>query len=475
MFYDNGCNIPFFAAPTIPGVYNDTLSYEENLASLYKHFEDLTKFVNDSFTNIKNMNTFDVKQIKEYVDSEIKKMYNVIEEIQKNLEKELSESLGDMETDIKKLSIKIEREVSYLEDEILKVRSYVDKTYKDIFDKTQEYTDVEVEKEAIKRRAADKGIGDRIDSIAKEYPNVYNPVFGKSTDLQDCINSLYEYLRVLGVNAIDYDSLEMTAEEYDDLSLQAFTFDIYSGYLFSEELSKIFSPFTGKKESVKDVISQIVDKLRWNANTAKGFYTDSQIRGLTAGTLLWSAKDYEFLNVPNVGNDDDYGVNINRKTADTVITSKSEIAHFYDTEQGMVTQDIRNDSVLSKYVEDDKIRIIGYEITYLEADQLKLTTVLVSDANKKAGNANAEVRLQYNDTNITGIYDYHRLVRIENNGIRGNDPNNVVTIHSCELTKYDYTNVSSEIVNDGLIVKSISAIYETDAIENIDSILFNRR
>ena len=122
-------------------------------------------------------------------------------------------------------------------------------------------------------------LSERVDNIVKEFPPVYNPTQGKQTDVQRAINDLYLYLRVHGITCIVFDSLQITVEEFDAMKILARNFDIHGSEIFETwEKETAFSPWTGKKITLKELCYEIAQKINMNYKTAKEF----DGRGITA-------------------------------------------------------------------------------------------------------------------------------------------------------------------------------------------------
>ena len=91
--------------------------------------------------------------------------------------------------------------------------------------------------------------------------NVYNPVRGYNTGLQQAINDLYDFARYYALTAFQYDSLGLTATEYDNKGLTAIDYD-QRGYIllgYPDENWYMISPFTGHYEKVKSVIYDLAE------------------------------------------------------------------------------------------------------------------------------------------------------------------------------------------------------------------------
>lgn len=136
-----------------------------------------------------------------------------------------------------------------------------------------------------------------IDSLP-DYQNVYvyNPYRGETTLLQLAINDLYSLACIWGLTAAQYDSLKLTAAEYDALGLTATQYDTM-GYklLYADPDHYMYSPFTGEYVHLKVVIMDLAS-LHMNALTAQE-YDDLEIDAevydadeITAYNYDWNGK-----------------------------------------------------------------------------------------------------------------------------------------------------------------------------------------
>lgn len=88
---------------------------------------------------------------------------------------------------------------------------------------------------------------------------VYNPYRGEVTDIQTAINDIYAVASVWGLTAEQYDSLQLTAIEYDNLQLTAQEYDTL-GYklLYKDPAHYMISPFSGEYVTLQTVIMDLV-------------------------------------------------------------------------------------------------------------------------------------------------------------------------------------------------------------------------
>lgn len=107
--------------------------------------------------------------------------------------------------------------------------------------------------------------------------NVFNPVRGYATSIQEAINDLYDVGRAEALTALEYDSLGLTAAEYDALDLTAWEYDNWgktliqnSGY-YRNPWHYMTSPFTGDYVRLEVVINELASLHKSDALTASEY------------------------------------------------------------------------------------------------------------------------------------------------------------------------------------------------------------
>lgn len=107
--------------------------------------------------------------------------------------------------------------------------------------------------------------------------NVFNPVRGEVTNIQEAVNDLYDLGRSDALTALEYDSLGLTASEYDDLELTAIQYDQYgryyldlNGYIINP-FHYMTSPFTGELVRLEVVINELASLHKDDTLTASEY------------------------------------------------------------------------------------------------------------------------------------------------------------------------------------------------------------
>lgn len=87
---------------------------------------------------------------------------------------------------------------------------------------------------------------------------VKNPINGLWQDIQTVIDSLYDVFRFLALTALEYDSLELSAQAYDNKMLNAIDYDMFGVMSISERFTSMVDPFTGELSDMRYVIQKLV-------------------------------------------------------------------------------------------------------------------------------------------------------------------------------------------------------------------------
>ena len=146
-------------------------------------------------------------------------------------------------------------------------------------------------------------IDSQISLLKAEFPDlstvyVISPVDGQLVKIQDCVNDMYNVLRYGALTAAQYDALQLTAKEYDDKSLTAFTYDMYGlcelwSYL---NVHRMHSVTTGEIVAIPAGVYQLTDKVRSNGLTATAYDTKEITAGGYAGKTV-TAYNYDWSGV----------------------------------------------------------------------------------------------------------------------------------------------------------------------------------
>ena len=451
--YGYGCGgwLPPIAPLTIPGIYSDTLSYEDNLAQIMKKINELVEQVNNLSNGVNNYTDEQIKKLKAELEKEISELEIKLLSFVSDFEKEISRVEKETDGKVQVLHDYIDTEILKTNEKIKELKTYIDTQIFNAEKRQIKYTDNKVGVESIQREAQDEFLSNKIENVVKEFPKVYNAVLGVKSNVQDTFNSFYEYLRELGVLSISYDKMEMTAEQYDKMELEAHVFDVYSGFIFSESLSKIFSPFTGKKENMSKVLYELIERARWNADTSKYFDEKTNtVQNMDASN--YTAKEYEFFNINSTKQDGDFKLKNRRYISTSTVwkkenenTTQGATNSAWETLNNIGNSDIISFSlIIGRKGKKEQINIVN-DLTTGEAEEFDVTDFTCNNEKQVA---------------------YSRHVKI---GLADNGKDNTFNFGDCTANSLSYTDLSHEsyVSNDNLVVYELRVNYYADSINNL--------
>lgn len=233
----------------LPAVYDDVLSYEEWLSKVMAKLNELIDYINHI-----------LEEIDERIDAKIAES---LKPILKRLT-DLELAVENNAKEIKRIDNKIDEEIESLRaDLLLEIVKY--------YELSKKYTDNQIRLTNFDFKVQLKQINNRITNLAKEFPLVYSPSKGWYTNVEKSIVETWDSLRYFGMTAYEYDGFEFTAKEYDDRLIKAIVYDLDARRFFNDEWREMFNPFTGKHESIKNVVAHICDLLKWNGKKANQY------------------------------------------------------------------------------------------------------------------------------------------------------------------------------------------------------------
>lgn len=260
----------------LPAVYDDSLSYYEQLCRIKYKLNEVIKNLNDLEENLPSY----VKQaIDEALGGWEERMEEQFAEQNARIaaaEKKIDDSLDDMQAQLDAAIREMEQTINaqlnalylILVNGINANRAYIDS---------------------------------QISLLKAEFPDlstvyVISPVDGQLVKIQDCVNDMYNVLRYGALTAAQYDALQLTAKEYDDKNLTAFTYDMYGlcelwSYL---NVHRMHSVTTGEIVAIPAGVYQLADYVRENGITATAYDTLSLTasgydgKAVTAYNYDWS-------------------------------------------------------------------------------------------------------------------------------------------------------------------------------------------
>lgn len=272
MFISNSCNHKPFTLGVLPSSYMESMTFLEKIICLNNKINEIIDYLKDfSIDEIERLIQQNINNLQNYVDIQDKKLYDYINEIS-----EQNKSYTDDQ-----LNIQINLLKELLNSKILFLLDYINSS--------NDILKLELEQKI-------NDLKNQIDDIIINGINVYDPTSGKVDNIQNVIYNIYSALRYHGISAIQFDNLNLTAEQFDIKLLSARNFDLYSkDYLLIDFNYNMFSPFDGEITPITTIINQLAN-FHKEPITAKDF-DNLQLtaqtfdnKDLTAYQFDWQAK-----------------------------------------------------------------------------------------------------------------------------------------------------------------------------------------
>ena len=228
----------------LPLVYDDTLSYYEQLCKFADKLNEVIDNINNFHDEVSAEIDAKIAELKVYVDEENKKQDLAVDE-------------------------KIENVYKYIQKQIELIYQYVDNGDSVL----KIYVNSEIDK--LKKYVDDTILGDII---------VYDPTTGYKNKLCVVLENIYDTLRYYGITCYNFDGLKIDCTTFDNKNMTAIEFDTLSlciiGKLYSHY---IFNPLDGNYDTLQRVLYAFFQYVRQEAITANGFdVADKTIEELTA-------------------------------------------------------------------------------------------------------------------------------------------------------------------------------------------------
>lgn len=262
---------------TIEWCNNHQTEYEEAMRRLQAVENEIYTFeqqIRNEFTRLEQQITADVEIALTEIRTEVSTA--IIQ-----MQQEVTRQLADFVVQFQQLKSEVQAEINRL-------LAIVNRAISDLQNQLQANNDFIFE--YVENRL------EEFKELIPDYENiyVYNPYRGEVTHLQQAINDLYSVACIWGLTAAQYDSLGLTADEYDNKELSAIEYDTLGfKLLYQDPDLYMFSPFTGRMESLKSVILSLVGLHREDALTAQE-YDDLELDADTYDAYQVEAFDYDF-------------------------------------------------------------------------------------------------------------------------------------------------------------------------------------
>lgn len=206
------------------GKINETINLidelESEVTSMSSEFESIKSRLTAVETKLDTIEA----ELKAYIDEQL-------EGVEERLDEKLEAYKAQIDAEIVELIADLNRFKSEIESEITDFDTRLDQFNAYMVNRFQELTNYVNSTEEALRALLQVEIDDlqnQIDNLVFELPDIYNPVEGINTSIQQAIIDLYELAQSDAITAQEFDALEITAAEFDALQITARDFDLHA-------------------------------------------------------------------------------------------------------------------------------------------------------------------------------------------------------------------------------------------------------
>lgn len=206
------------------GKINDTITLidelESEVTSMSSEFESIKRRLTAVETKLDTIEA----ELKAYIDEQLAG-------VEERLDDKLEAYKAQIDAEIVELIADLNRFKAEIESEITDFDTRLDQFNEYMVNRFQELTNYVNSTEEALRALLQVEIDDlqnQIDNLVFELPDIYNPVVGYDTSIQQAIIDLYELAQSDAITAQEFDALEITAAEFDALQITARDFDLHA-------------------------------------------------------------------------------------------------------------------------------------------------------------------------------------------------------------------------------------------------------
>ena len=292
----------FYIQHVIPLVFDDSLSYLELVEQVVKKLNEVIENINSWSDVIKNYTDEQIAALKQellvYINQQDQIIIGQLQQTQAQLRQEMNQLRSDYQQSDAELRQYV---ADQLANNLATIQVLINGVNQSM-ELLRQYVNSQDTALNAKLEAEVTRLEELIKEMQIN-PNqmLRNPTNNKYEPIQVVTDTVFYNLRSWGLRAKDYDRLNLTAEEYDQFQLGAWNYD-YLGKWYLREKPEIeqnfwgLNPWTGTRQHLREIIYWGAAYLRIDAVTAQE-YDDLELeaevydgKGLTAYQYDWEGR-----------------------------------------------------------------------------------------------------------------------------------------------------------------------------------------
>lgn len=206
------------------GKINETITLIDELESEVNSMSSEFESIKSRLTTLETKLDTIEAELKAYIDEQLAGVEERLDEKLTAYKAEVDAEIEALISDLAQFKLDIESEITDFDTRLDQFNEYM-------VNRFQELTNYVNSTEEALRALLQVEIDDlqnQIDNLVFELPDIYNPVEGVNTSIQQAINDLYGLAQSDAITAAEFDALEITAAEFDALEITARDFDLHA-------------------------------------------------------------------------------------------------------------------------------------------------------------------------------------------------------------------------------------------------------
>lgn len=307
--------------PILPTAYSESLSYIQQLACFSDKLNEVIERLNEFTTDYEG---YVQEQLAPY-NARLSSMETRLDTVEADVSTKIRQLTEDVETAIKDaesyVNVTVTESKQYVDNSVENLTKYVNENIGTIEDHVQTELDATIKKVEtyVTGKISEqlttifKYIGEHnddlkiwvtavLDEFLQQLPKnsvlVINPITGVIDTLQNALNALANACKQNSLNCNEWDALLLTAEQFDNKIMTAYTIDWMSREkLLPHKWAYMYSPFNGQFVLMSTVINDLANFHKDDADVGAITAADYDAAQLTANAyehLSMTAYEYDW-------------------------------------------------------------------------------------------------------------------------------------------------------------------------------------
>lgn len=206
------------------GKINDTITLIDELESEVNSMSSEFESIKSRLTTVETKLDTIEAELKAYIDEQLAGVEERLDDKFEAYKAQIDAEIVELIADLNRFKSEIESEITDFDTRLDQFNDYMVQRFQELTN----YVDTTEEALRALIQVEIDDLQNQIDNLVFELPDIYNPVQGINTSIQQAVIDLYELAQSDAITAQEFDALEITAAEFDALEITARDFDLHA-------------------------------------------------------------------------------------------------------------------------------------------------------------------------------------------------------------------------------------------------------